>query len=103
MPNCAAKINKTMTVVVGDQVDGVYNGSNLRYSRPFERGYLNNWPCELDIWSRLFGPSNLNITPSEHSLVLTDAPFTPQSLQNETNEVVFEDFGMLIFNLIISN
>ena len=83
-----------MQAVIADQVDAVHNGSLLHYTRPFERGYLNNWHCEIDIWTRLFSNSSLLPTnPAESCLVLTEPPFAPDALQNDMNEVVFEHFG----------
>lgn len=90
--NCTARVIKQMNNLVGDQVDECLNGSLLQYNRPFDRGYITNWQIETEVWTRLFGPTGLNISPSESSLCLTDAPFTPELLQNDTNEVVFEDF-----------
>ncbi len=89
--NAAAKINKTMQYLVGDQIDEFSNGSLLNFSRPFDRGYLTNWQCELDVWNRLF--STFQLKPAEHSLILTEPFYNPESIQNDTNEVVYEYFG----------
>lgn len=48
---------------------------------------------ELDIWTHLFSKNCLSIHPSDHNLVLTETPFNFESLQNDMNEVVFEEFG----------
>ena len=65
----------------------------LSYSRPFDRGYLVNWGLEIEIWKHVFGSEHLNIHPSGQSLVVTEAPFTPESLRQDMNEVIFEEFG----------
>jgi actin-related protein 6 len=91
--NCSAKLNKQMVVLVGDQVDDSLNGSLLHYQRPFEKGYLTKWCHQIDVWNRLFGSTFLDITPSEQSLFLTEPACNPESIQNDTNEVVFEEFG----------
>ena len=90
--NCTARMNKQMNVagLVGDEVDSYVNGSLLQYMRPFERGYLTNWPCEVDVWNRVFGKAGLHIKPTDSTLLLTEAPFTPEPLQNDANEVIFE-------------
>ena len=94
MPNCTARIAKQMQVLVGDDIDKIYNGSLLQYLRPFERGYLNNWPAEIEIWTKLLADPNLNIQNiSEHSIVMTEAPFNPIPWQNDTNEIIYEYFG----------
>lgn len=92
--NCSAKIPKQMNIFIGDQIDDLKtDGSSVTYTRPFERGYLTNITCEVEIWNRLFSKSLMNITPSDCNLILTEAPFTPTSLQNDINELIYEDFG----------
>lgn len=49
MPNCFARINKTMQVAIGDEIDGIRNGSQLKFTRPFDRGHLTNWQIEYDV------------------------------------------------------
>ena len=91
--NVAAKINKTMQYLISDQIYDARNGSMLNFSRPFDRGYLNNWQCEIDVWTYVFGASGLNITPAENSLIVTEPPFNPPTLQCDMNEVIFEYFN----------
>jgi actin-related protein 6 len=91
--NCIARMNKQMNILVADEVDSCLNGSLLHYTRPFERGYLTNWQSETEVWSRVFGNKGLKINTAESILCTTEAPFTPEPLQNDMNEVVFEEFG----------
>lgn len=93
IPNCTARVEKDVQVFVADEIDTVYNGATLHYTRPFDKGFLTNWQCELEVWQRVFGSPHLNINPSNSYLTVTEAPFTPEALQNDMNEVVFEDFG----------
>jgi len=93
MPNCMGKIHKQMNILVGDQLNECFNGSLLNYTRPFDRGYLNNMACEIEVWTRIFGKDHLNIVPSDATLVVTESPLNPESLQNDLNEVIFEDFN----------
>jgi actin-related protein 6 len=91
-PNATAKVNKSMQYLVGDQIETFNNGSLLNFTRPFDRGYLNNWQCEIEVWTRLFG-EHCKLKPQDTSLVLTEPPLNPSTLQNDANEVVFEYFG----------
>ena len=100
--NSIAKLDKQMSLLIGDQVEEVQNGSLLHYTRPFERGYLTNPAVEIEIWDRLFhkelrkGEGSRGSQEHDYadaSLVLTDAPFTPVPLQNDMNEVIFEHYG----------
>jgi actin-related protein len=91
--NVTGKIPKSMQYLVSDQVYDSRSDSQLSLSRPYDRGYLNNWQCEIDIWTYLLNqPTLKGLTPAEASLVLTEPPLNPVSLQN-CNEVVFEYFG----------
>jgi actin-related protein 6 len=97
MPNCTARIPKQMQILMGDDIDYIANGSLLQYSRPFDRGYLNNWGVEIDIWNRMLSHSSMgmgsNTNLGDYSLMMTEPPFNPDPWQDETNEVVFEYFG----------
>lgn len=62
------------------------------YARPFDHGYLTKMDIELQIWNRLFGAACLKINPADHNLVLTESPFNFESIQNDINEVVFEEY-----------
>jgi len=106
-PNVTAKIGKNASMhpnLIADQVIGNANGSNLILTRPCDRGYINNWQCQIDIWNYLFHSAPVNsylkkknnskssINPEEVSLILTEPPLNLETIQNETNEVVFEYF-----------
>mmetsp|Transcript_22151 Transcript_22151/g.21382 ORF Transcript_22151/g.21382 Transcript_22151/m.21382 type:complete len:82 (-) Transcript_22151:175-420(-) len=43
-----------MNILVGDDVDKCLNGSLLHYNRPFDRGYLINWQCEIGFFLSQF-------------------------------------------------
>jgi actin-related protein 6 len=93
IPNACAKVDKSIQYLVSEQILDYRSGSLLHFTRPFDRGYLNNWQCEIDIWTYMFGTHFQGLNPNETSLVLTEPPLNPATLQNDTNEVVFEYFG----------
>lgn len=90
--NIVAKINKSMQFMVGNQVVEFQNGSVLSFIRPFERGYLTNMQCEIDVLSSIF--TKLRV-PNQHqsALFITEPPLNLCSIQCDLNEVVFEYFG----------
>mmetsp|Transcript_897 Transcript_897/g.1558 ORF Transcript_897/g.1558 Transcript_897/m.1558 type:complete len:478 (+) Transcript_897:139-1572(+) len=91
MPNALAKIHKTLESVVGDEIDSVPEAtSQLRFSRPFDRGHLVNWNVQRDIWHRML-VTNMNVNPADCHLVLTVPPFCPEEIQQDINEVLFEE------------
>lgn len=89
--NACAKVNKSMQYMIADQIDMFDNGSLLLFNRPFDRGYLNNWQSEIDVWTRVFGGMNLSF--NDDTLTMTEPLLTPTTIQNDNNEVVFEYFG----------
>lgn len=87
-----AKVNKTMQSLSAHQLEDFNNnGSMLNICRPFDRGYLNNWKCEIDVWSTMFDA--IDFKPLDQALVMTEPPFNPITIQNDTDEVVFEYFN----------
>ena len=63
----------------------------------FARGYVTNWQCEIDIWRNIFNSKDLfHGTKAgqlkDMALVLTEPHLNPETIQNDTNEVVFEYF-----------
>jgi actin-related protein 6 len=91
-PNATAKVSKSMQYLISDQLKDCLNTSSLQLARPFDRGYLNNWQCELEVWSYLF-QDKYKVNPAETSFVVTEPLCNLESIQNDTNEVVFEYFG----------
>ena len=92
--NMTARVSKSMQYLVSEQINDCRNGSSLNFIRPFDRGYLNNWQCEIDIWSYLLSlPDFQGIAVHDTGLILTEPPVNPTTTQNDYNEVVFEHFG----------
>lgn len=91
--NMTAKVSKSMQYLVSNQVYDCRDGSSLNFIRPCDRGYLNNWACEIDVWTSILAtPQFRNLIPGDSSLVLTEPPVNPTTLQNDYNEVIFEYF-----------
>lgn len=49
MPNCIAKIQKSMQTFIGDEISSIQNPSQLILNRPIDRGYLVNWNIEKEV------------------------------------------------------
>jgi actin-related protein 6 len=54
-----------------------------------------NWGCQKDVFTRLLSKDLLGITgrEKEHSLLLTVPPFCPDVVQDNLDELVFEELG----------
>ena len=57
------------------------------------QGYVTDWDLESQIWSQIFGPSLLRITPPDCTLLLTEPLFNPAPLRRQQDQLVFETFG----------
>ena len=48
-PNCTAHVKGQLKLLVADEVTTIRNASQLEFTRPFERGHVCNWGCELEV------------------------------------------------------
>eukprot|EP01054_Gregarina_sp_Poly1_P003412 Gregarina_sp_Poly_1__3411@NODE_198_length_11566_cov_244_091399_g177_i0_p6_GENE_NODE_198_length_11566_cov_244_091399_g177_i0NODE_198_length_11566_cov_244_091399_g177_i0_p6_ORF_typecomplete_len371_score45_15Actin/PF00022_19/1_5e118MreB_Mbl/PF06723_13/9_2e07_NODE_198_length_11566_cov_244_091399_g177_i015912703 len=63
----------------------------LQLSYPIEHGIITNWDNMEKIWSHAFF-EELQISPSEHPLLLTEAPMNPKSNRERMLQMIFETF-----------
>ena len=93
MLNGLAKSKTEHKVFVGDELEACQDFSSLQYRLSHERGCVVNWDTQIEVWGRAFGQDGMHITPSECSLLLTESPMCPSSIQDTMDEMVFEHFG----------
>eukprot|EP00968_Pinguiococcus_pyrenoidosus_P011064 scaffold878_cov271-Pinguiococcus_pyrenoidosus.AAC.67 len=93
--NCTAKLKGHLGLLVADDCDQVVRTQQLTFKRAAERGYITDWSVEFEVWQRIFGDRHLRAHPPAAELYLTEAPLTPQFLQDFCHEMVFEQFGFL--------
>ena len=93
MPNGLAKSKSEHKVFVADQLDNCQDFSALQYRLALERGCLVNWDTQAEVWARAFGPEVLKVNPADCSLLLSEVPLCPTSIQDTLDEMVFEHFG----------
>jgi len=91
--NGIAKSKSEHRVYIGDQLESCRDFSSLQYRLSLERGCLVNWDTQAEVWGRAFGPEVLRINPTECSLLLSETPMCPPSIQDTLDEMVFEHFG----------
>lgn len=92
IPNCTAKVKKSMQYLVAEQIYQCQNTSLLDITRAFDRGYLTNCQNEIEVWSHVFQDTH-KCNPADTSLLLTEPLLNPYTIQNDMNELVFEYFG----------
>lgn len=93
--NCIGSFKNQPRRYLGEELTSLRNTSGILLSRPFERGVITNWSCQVELWSKAFEKLNLRnpLAFSDISLLLTAAPFLPDSVACDTTEIVFEQFG----------
>ncbi len=100
-PTCtgAPKYNNVLTDVA-HYARELYIGSDamelkglMKLNYPIEHGVINDWPAMERIWHHTFY-TDLRIDPSEHPVVLTEAPLNPRINREKMAEIMFETFNV---------
>ncbi|KAI5815180.1 actin family [Pyronema omphalodes] len=93
IPNCIARTRDRRSLV-GTQLETARDFGGMAFRRPVEKGYLVNWEAEKEIWDRTFleTDSPVHADPHETRFILTEAPNAPLSLQNNCDQMVFEEY-----------
>lgn len=77
--------------MIGEEASQLRNMIELSY--PMENGIVKNWDEMINLWDYTFGPSRLNIEPSESKILLTEPPMNPVRNREKMLEVMFEHYG----------
>jgi actin len=67
---------------------------------PIEHGIITNWDDMEKIWHHIFY-DELQVDPTEHPVLLTEAPLNPRANREKMMEVQFETFNVPSFYLAI--
>jgi len=86
----AAKV-QIKDVMVGDECQNCLDFLNI--TRPLENGRIVQWEDIIKVWDYTFGPSKLNIDPTEHKILLTEPPGNPIKNRTKMCETMFEMYG----------
>jgi actin-related protein len=87
-------------IMVGNEQKDYFVGSQAEEKRgillidyPIEHGVVSNWDNMEKIWDHTF-TNELRVTPSEHNVMLTEAPLNPKSNREKMTSIMFETFGV---------
>jgi len=76
---------------IGEEAMELRGLMNLKF--PIEHGIVDDWTAMERIWHYTFY-TDLRIDPSEHPVLLTEAPLNPRLNREKISEVMFETFNV---------
>jgi len=76
---------------IGEEAMELRGLLNLKY--PIEHGIVEDWPAMERLWHYTFY-TDLRIDPSEHPILLTEAPLNPRQNREKIAEIMFETFNV---------
>ena len=85
-------------LMVGDEASELR--SMLEVSYPMENGIVRNWDDMISLYDYTFGPSKLNIEPSNCKLLLTEPPMNP--IKNRERMIEVLDFFVSATNFCVT-
>ncbi|CAM9389500.1 unnamed protein product [Chrysoparadoxa australica] len=65
----------------------------MRISYPMANGVVQDWSDMEAIWAHVYDRDNLNVSPEEHPVLLTEAPLNPYANRRRCAEVFLEQMG----------
>lgn len=95
-PSCVGRPRQDCPIVqsfphrvayVGNQLDEEHGTLDFNY--PIERGIITDWSNMQKVWDYTFDTA-LNVDPSDHAVLLTDAPLNSKENRENMAEIMFE-------------
>jgi actin-related protein len=81
----------TKDCYIGQQAEEKRGILILKY--PIEHGVVDDWEDMERIWDHTF-VNELRVVPSEHNVMLTEAPMNPKVNREKMTQIMFETFGV---------
>lgn len=95
---CIVGRPKVESIMVGSEKKDVFIGDEAQAKRgilvlkyPIEHGIVENWDDMEQIWNHTFY-NELRVVPSDHKVLLTEAPLNPKANRERMVSIMFESF-----------
>ena len=85
-------------IMCGDEAQAVRFALEISY--PVENGIVKNWEDMQSLWDYTFS-EKMKLEPSQHKIMLTEAPLNPTENRKKTIEVMFERYGFRAAHMAI--
>jgi actin-related protein 2 len=82
----ALLLDVVQDLMIGDEASELR--SMLEVSYPMENGIVRNWDDMISLYDYTFGPTKLNVEPSNCKLLLTEPPMNPIKNRERMIEVL---------------
>ncbi|KAM0351785.1 hypothetical protein ACHAPU_002297 [Fusarium lateritium] len=93
IPNVIAR-DRARKVYVASELEKCRDFGEIQFRRPVEKGFIVNWEAQKEIWDReLFENKACKFDPAETRLILAEPPNGLPILQNNCDQIVFEEYG----------
>ena len=79
------------TYFIGDEAQQKRGVCKIKY--PIAHGIIEDWDDMKKIWTHTFY-NELRATPSDHPVMLTEAPLNPKSNREQMCRIMFDDFDV---------
>ncbi|GAA5854697.1 hypothetical protein JCM5353_006130 [Sporobolomyces roseus] len=79
---------------IADEWDACKDFGGLTFRIPFEKGILNNWEIEKQVWDRVFSGKgrSLKIDPRSTSIAITEPVMNLPNVQEHYDQMIFEEY-----------
>lgn len=94
IPNCIAR-DASGKVYVASELEKCRDFGEIQFRRPVEKGFIVNWEAQKEIWDREFVDKKapLKCDPAETRLILGVPPNSLPVIENNCDQMVFEEYG----------